>query len=383
MKRPTIVFLVNGGPGGAMDVRARSFAERLRSDFRIEIAYRLSNKIAATFRFFWFLFRVRPAACYVFDMAFSGVIAAGCFQFVARCPMTIETGDAIYELSRNSGRGRVALWLTWLLEKFALSFAHGIVVRSHPHQELLQRSNISAEVIPDGVDTNQFKPSDEEALRREYNLDECTVIGLLGSLIWNPLSQMSYGSELIEVIDQLRHLPVKGLIIGDGTGLSILKGECVARGLQDKVVFLGRLPYDELPRYINLMDICLSSQTNDVAGKVRTTGKLPLYLACGRFVLATDVGEASRVLPPEMLVPYEGSKDRTYPSRLAARIECLLQNPRDIEKRSPSISIAKTHFEYNVLAARLAKLLNCPANVRYREVQAAGERTESHKPVSP
>jgi len=222
MKRPTIVFLVNGGPGSAMDVRARSFAERLSGDFRIEIAYRTSNKIAAVFRFFWFLLRVRPVVCYVFDMAFSGVIAAGGFQFIARCPMIIDTGDAIYELSRNSGRGCVALWLTWLLEKFALSFAHGIVVRSHPHQELLQGLKITADVIPDGVDTNQFKPSEEEAFRREHDLDECTVIGVLGSLIWNPRSQVSYGSELIEVIDQLRHLPVKGLIIGDGTGLSIL-----------------------------------------------------------------------------------------------------------------------------------------------------------------
>jgi hypothetical protein len=50
------------------------------------------------------------------------------------------------------------------------------------------------------------------------------------------------------------------------------------------------------------MDICLSTQTNDVVGWVRTTGKLPLYLAAGRYVLASRVGEAARVLPEEMLV---------------------------------------------------------------------------------
>ncbi len=358
-----------------MDVRARSFAERLSVDFRIEIINRTANKITATFRFLGVLLRVRPALCYVFDMAFSGVLAAGCFQMFSRCPMIIDTGDAIYELSRNSGRGPVALWLTWLLEKFAFSLAHRIVVRSHPHQELLQGSKITADVIPDGVDTEQFKPSDEAALRGKHNLNQFTVVGLLGSLTWNPRSEMCYGSELIEVIDQLRHHPVKGLIIGDGTGLSILKEECAARGLQDRIVFLGRLPYDELPRHINLMDVCLSTQTNDVAGNVRTTGKLPLYLACGRFVLSSEVGEAAKVLPPEMLVPYVGSKDSTYASRLAARIECLLQDPRGVDTGMRSISIAKTHFEYNLLAARMAKLfIDCCHNARQRGCVDAGRK---------
>jgi glycosyltransferase involved in cell wall biosynthesis len=356
MDRPKVVFLVNGVTGSAMDVRARSFSARLSDGFHVQIAYRTANKVAATFRFLGVLLRVRPELCYVFDMAFSGVLAAGFFQFVFRCPMIIDTGDAIYELSKNSGRRGASLWLTWLLEKFALAAAHRIVVRSHLHQELLQRSNRTAAVIPDGVDLSQFKPGKEDALRRKYNLDNCTVIGLLGNLIWNPRSQMCYGSDLIEVIDQLRDRSVKGLIIGDGSGLARLETECAARGLQDRILFVGRISYNDLPPYINLMDICLSTQTNDIAGNVRTTGKLPLYLACGRFVLSTNVGEASRVLPPEMLVPYEGSKDSAYPSRLAARVEWFLANQGTLQQETRSTSIAKTYFDYNLLAARMAQL---------------------------
>ena len=70
--------------------------------------------------------------------------------------------------------------------------------------------------------------------------------------------------------------------------------------------FAGQVPYAELPGWLHRMDICLSTQTNDVVGWVRTTGKLPLYLAAGRFVLASRVGEAARVLPEEMLVDGEG-----------------------------------------------------------------------------
>jgi len=249
------------------------------------------------------------------------------------------------------------LWMTKALERFALSVADRIVVRSHPHQEFYARQGIATDVIPDGVDVSQFSPRMEEDLRRQYNLDRFTVIGVLGSLIWNPRTQMCYGWDLLEVIERLSDRRVKGLIIGDGSGLRALKMQCAARGLEDRVLFLGRIPYDRLPRFLNLMDICLSTQTNDVVGQVRTTGKLPLYLACGRFVLASKVGEAARVLPPEMLVPYLGSQDSEYPARIAARVEAFLDAPEVLQQRERSVLIAQTHFEYDLLAAKVRQTI--------------------------
>ena len=354
MMHPNIVFLVNGTKGGAMGVRARSFEERLRNDFQIHVAYRSANKIYAIFEFFWLLLRLRPALCYVLDMGFSGVLAASVYRLVSRSRVVVDTGDAIYELSRSSGtRGRVGLWLTKWLEQHALSISHRVVVRSHPHQELLARQGIEADVIPDGVDLKQFRPQPKSQLRRKYNLEGFTVVGLLGSLVWNPRWQMCYGLELIETVHLLRDRPVRGLIVGDGTGLPELKARCVALGLEDRIVFTGWIPYDDLPAYLNVMDICLSTQSNDTPGQVRTAGKVPVYLACGRFVLASDVGEAARVLPPEMLVPYHGTKDSQYPSRLADRVRWLLEHPERLRQPQVSIAIAQTHFDYDTLADRL------------------------------
>jgi glycosyltransferase involved in cell wall biosynthesis len=322
------------------------------------VAYRSQHKIAAIFRFFWQLLRLRPALCYVFDIGFSGVLPAGLYKVFSRSRIVIDTGDAIYELSRNSGsRSRIGLALTKLLEWFAFSVSNQVIVRSHPHRELLASRGIPAEVIPDGVDTRQFYPRKEPNLRRKWGLEEVTVIGLLGSVIWNSRWQMCYGWELVEVIDQLRDRPVKGFIIGDGSGLPMLKAQCAARGIEDRIVFAGQLPYDELPAHLNMMDICLSTQTNDTAGQVRTTGKLPLYLACGRFVLASEVGEAARVLPPEMLVPYHGTKDEAYPDRLARRVEALLGRPDLLTEAQASVSIAQAHFDYTILAAKLRLVL--------------------------
>lgn len=358
MPRPRVVFLVNGEAQTAMGIRARSLAERLASAFEIDIVYRAPNKIYAVMLFLRELARIRPKLSYVLDMSFSGVLAAGFYRMLTRCLMVVDSGDAIYELSRNSGnRSPLGLWLTKLLEWFALSVSDRMVVRSHPYQELLAKDGIASDVIPDGVDMQQFSPADDRDFRQEHNLEGFTVVGLVGSLIWNSKWQMCYGWELIEVVDRLRDRPVKGLIIGDGSGLSWLKAQCSARGLDDRIVFAGRIPYDDLPHYLNLMDICLSTQSNDVAGQVRTTGKLPLYLACGRFILSTEVGEAARVLPREMLVPYKGTKDSEYPARLTERVKSLLDQPECLGRRGVSVEISRTHFDYDTLAARLGRTL--------------------------
>lgn len=351
---PRVAFLVNGPPGSAMAIRAASFQERLANHFRIAVAYRSAGKIGSIMRFLGMLIRTRPAACYVFDMAFSGVVAAGLYRCLSRCGIIIDTGDAIYELSKSTGnRGRVGLWLTKLLERFSLAVCDRLVVRSHPHAELLRNTGIQVRVVPDGVDTRQFSPRTDTELQHEYQLDGFTVVGLLGSLIWSPRWNMCYGSELIDVIDLLRDLPVKGMIVGDGSGLPRLKKECAERGLEDRIVFVGRIPYPKLPAYISRMDIAISTQTNDVPGQVRTTGKLPLYLACGRFVLATEVGEAARVLPKEMLVRYDGTKDPDYPARLASRVRELLGRPGSLDRQTAAVAIAKANFDYDLLASRV------------------------------
>ena len=358
MRKPAIQFLINGDGESAMAIRALAFAPRMGDEFDIYIAYRSANKIFAILQFLRQMLRVRPSVVYVFDLAFSGVVAAACYRLVARSRVVVDTGDAIYELSRSTGnRGPLGLALTRLLEWIGFSISDRIVVRSHPHQELLAGHGIIADVIPDGVDTEQFSPSDQSDLRREYGLEGFTVVGLLGSLIWSSRWQMCYGWELIEAVHQLRHRPVKGFIIGDGSGLAQLKLQCVERGIEDRIVFAGRIPFDDLPRFINMMDICLSTQTNDIPGQVRTTGKLPIYLACGRFVLASQVGEAARVLPPEMLVPYEGTKDEGYPRRLAERIESLLNRPERLQHGALTVDIARKQFDYSVLTLKVRQLI--------------------------
>ncbi len=347
-------FLVNGSPSGAMGERAAAFVQRLGPEFEVSIAHRGEDKLKAILDFFRGLRREHPDLVYVVDMAFSGVLGAFAHKALSGTPVIIDTGDAITALARASGsRGLAGIALTAILEKLSLRFADLIVVRGSYHQEWLAQRGVRAEFLPDGVDLTVFRPMEVPDLRRQLDLGDTMTIGLVGSSIWNPRFGICYGWELVEAIHLLRDLPVTGLMIGGGDGIPRLRQKCAEYGIGDRVRFTGQVPYGELPRYINAIDVCLSTQSNDLAGNVRTTGKLPIYLACGRYVLATRCGQAARVLPEEMLVEYRGSFDPDYPARLASRIRSI-RDPARV--RQGQVMLAAS-FDQNVLARKLAGIL--------------------------
>jgi len=368
----SVAFLVNGEVGSAMGQRARSLAAHLSGRFDIHIAYRSEQRIVSIFSwqkilsilyFARFLARVKPRVTYVFDISYSGILGASLYKLWSGNYLIIDTGDAIYELARSFGtRGALGEWLTWSLERFSYWVADQIVVRGTFHQRLLAEQGIQAEVIRDGVETEMFTPGQVDELRQQYELDGLLAVGIVGTVVWSPRAQICAGWELVEAIRLLRHAPVKGIMIGGGLGLLRLKALCQEYGIEDKMLFLDYLAYDQLPRYLNLMDVCLLTQPNEIAYQVRTTGKLPLYLACGRYILASRIGEAALVLNDDMLVEYEGLKDLQYPQKLAERISILLDQPERPAYLPDHVALAKAEFDYSVLAEKLANLLEAALN---------------------
>jgi glycosyltransferase involved in cell wall biosynthesis len=252
--------------------------------------------------------------------------------------------------------------LTSGLERYGLRSADTVVVRGTFHRDVLARVGIRAAIVQDGVDVEQFRPRTAESLRRKLGLDGVLSVAMVGSTIWSDRLQACAGWELVELIGLLKGAAVKGVIIGDGSGLPHLRERCRKLGIENQVLFTGRIAYEALPEYLCSFDVCLSTQSNDVVGQVRTTGKLPLYMATGRYVLATRVGEASLVLPDEMLVDYEGVIDPSYPGRLADRLRRLLEAPHRLRAGAALVPVARERFSYTVLAERLRAVLQAPPN---------------------
>lgn len=341
-----------------MGDRARAFAARLAHAWRPVIAYRTGGRLRSITAFSRWLARESPDVVYVLDMALAGVVASAWHRLRRGTPFVVDTGDAIAALARSAGdRGLLGLAVTTALERYAVRAADALVVRGSYHQELFASQGVEATFVPDGVDLTQFAPVDGRPTRRALGLDDSLVVGLVGASIWSPGLNLTYGWDLVELLGLVRDLPVRGLLVGDGSGVEHLRARAAALGVGDRLVFTGRRALAELPALLAACDICLSTQTNDVPGNVRTTGKLPLYLACGRYVLASRVGEAARVLPDEMLVPYQGTVDREYPKRLAERVRDVAAHRERLAAGFDGIALARQHFDYDRLAPRVDGVL--------------------------
>lgn len=351
-RRPRVAFVVNGEPGSAMGHRAAAFAQRLAGRYDLRLFHRGGGKLASLARLTRELYLFRPAVAYVFDMAWSGVGAGLLHRILPGTRLVIDTGDAITALARSMGRSRVGVAMTHALERASLCLADRIVVRGSYHKEWLAARRVRADFVPDGVEMDLFAPKAIAPTRAAL------TVGLVGSSVWSETLKTCYGLDLVELIHLLEDRPVVGVMIGGGSGIEVLKDRCRRYGITDRVRFLGYVPYHELPNHLAAMDVCLSTQTDDLPGRVRTTGKLPLYLAAGRYVLASRVGEAARVLPDEMLVEHRGTTDPNYATRLAERVERLLADPTLLERGLENVALARRWFDYDVLAERVASVID-------------------------
>jgi glycosyltransferase involved in cell wall biosynthesis len=356
-----ILFLVNGPESSAAGERARQFVQewrRMGYSCEASISYRPARKWKGIARFIVTSIRQRPDLVYIVDTAYAGVFAAVAASGLLRCRVLTDTGDAAYELARSTGNySRWQLGLIRLVEHLALHRVDGVVVRGSFHRELLRNQGVrSVEFIPDGAQAVGIGPEEfgkAEVLRAHLGFEGSLVVGIVGSMIWSERYQMCYGWDVVEAMAFLTDVNVRALLVGDGDGRARLEARARVLGVLERVQFVGRVEAAELLPYLLAMDVCISTQSNDTPGWVRTTGKLPLYLAAGRYVVATDVGEAHRVLPEVgCLLPYAGVRDDEHPARLAVHLRGLAANRRLLEKATAGPEVFAREFDYRVLAKK-------------------------------
>lgn len=363
MTPPRVSFLVNAGPRAIEAVRAQGLAHG-HPPAAVQFLFREGGRWTSLRRWHRELAAFNPDVLYVLNTALPGVPLAVHWARRRRVPFVLDTGDAIVDMARSSGIG--AGWrlpvLRWL-EGSGLRNARTVVVRGTRHAEHLRRLGIrQVELIRDGyAEQSSVRPDAVAALRSRLGLDGRFVAGVMGSLVFSPRLRICYGWDLVAALPHLADRPVTAVVIGDGDGLGWLRAEAARLGVADRVAFTGRIPYAEVPTYLRLLDVALSTQTNNLAGQVRTTGKLPEYMAAERFILANRVGEAALVLPESMLLDYDGAVDPTYPRRLADRIRRLCDHPEELAARHRLPEVARRLCSYDVLARRFGEVVEAAA----------------------
>jgi len=172
-------------------------------------------------------------------------------------------------------------------------------------------------IIPPGLDLTRFAPGDRIAARQHLSVPQ---EGFLIVSVRRLVRRMGIDI-LIRAAAKLaaRGLPFVVAIGGAGPERQALEALRSELGLDERVLFLGRVPDADLPELLRAADlIAVPSRSMEGFGISTIEG-----LASGTPVLATDSGaspEILRPIDPVLLVPAD-------PDGLAARLEALLRDP--------------------------------------------------------
>lgn len=342
-----IAVVVNAGAGSAIEHRAKNLFASIDDPVKFVMA---QNR-----NVFQELVSFTPSLIYLLDI---GRAALPVMRYRRRtaCRLLIDTGDRVGPLLHKQGRTLEAV-AGQIVERLAWRTADAIVVRGRHMRPVVKREQLHW--IPDGVDVRRFgfDPHSRFQVRSLLGLPTCgLVVGTVGTPKWSPVNKRTYDEEIVRLVAAFPD--IHGVVVGGGDGLLRLRAMAEARGVRDRLRFVGQIPLDNLPAYLSAMDVVTSFQTDDAVGWSRTTGKLPEYLANGRILIASPIGEAVN-LPNSVCVHLDPSHKAHRPD---AFIEAFSEVRRKIGELSTTAAvvgpaIAREYFDYDLLRRRLCSLL--------------------------
>jgi phosphatidyl-myo-inositol dimannoside synthase len=151
-----------------------------------------------------------------------------------------------------------AIGSSWPKPRLSLKQADRVLANSRFTARLVEKAGVAPhkiEIIHPGCDVDRFQPYEPEAGLRQRMLAEKAgnrVILSVGNLV----ARKGHDMVISALPRLLQRMPdVVYLIVGDGPYRSDLEGLAARLGVQDRVIFAGRVPDDRLPEIYALGDV--------------------------------------------------------------------------------------------------------------------------------
>jgi len=182
------------------------------------------------------------------------------------------------------------------IEERVLSAADGIAVVSQPLRERLIESGLDGQrvhVLPNGADSSVFEGiAGREECRAKWALGDAFVVGFVGSLKpWHGVEVLLRAVERLSQDDAR----VRLLVIGDGPAAESLRDLARRLGIEDRTVFAGALPHEQVPAALRAMDVAVAPFI-DIPGFYFSPIKLFEYMAAGLCIVASRLGQLAEVI---------------------------------------------------------------------------------------
>jgi len=197
-----------------------------------------------------------------------------------------------YLLTMQSGDSDFFIWLrTWFWyplyrqiytkPDYIQAISHFLLVRA---QKYGYRGE--GEIVSNGVDIEKFKKQDSkiiQGLKLELGIKPEEKVILT-------VSRLVYKNGVDRLIKSVKYLdfPFKLIIAGKGKDKRKLKSLAKKAGLEEKILFLGHIDYNDLPKYYSITDVFVRTSRSEGFGNVFLES-----LACGTPIVGTAPGGSS------------------------------------------------------------------------------------------
>ena len=188
--------------------------------------------------------------------------------------------------------------------KLVLGFFNSLTkwIYNQSKKVLIQSEGFREYILNQGIPNNKiifypnstedfYKPLQEVKEYQEFFQNEFFNIVFAGNI-----GEAQSFKTIIKAINNVKELPVKVIVLGDGrykeTALSLIK----EKGLESHFNFLGSFPPTEMPKFFSHADALLVSLKKDKIFSLTIPSKIQSYLACGKPIIASIDGEGAKIV---------------------------------------------------------------------------------------
>ena len=188
--------------------------------------------------------------------------------------------------------------------KFILGFFNSLTkwIYNHSNKVLIQSNGFRKYILNQGIPNDKivFYPNPTEnfykPLQGVKEYQEFFQKQYFNIIFAGNIGEAQSFMTIIEAIHNIKELPVKVIVLGDGrykeTALSLIK----EKGLESHFNFLGSFPPTEMPKFFSHADALLVSLKKDKIFSLTIPAKIQSYLACGKPIIASIDGEGAKIV---------------------------------------------------------------------------------------
>lgn len=233
-------------------------------------------------------------------------------------------------------------------------------------------------VIHYGADPEMFAPEkkDKEIIKY-FGLNKNKTLFYSGSMReWHEIRKIIEAIELLVETDN----QIKLLIAGKGKQFNDISELIESKNLSKNIFLLGRIPYNEMPKFVASSDVCFALFDKEYPLFVKfdyfySPIKVHEYKSAGKPVIATSIGNLKKLVKPEingLLLEHNSVKE------IVSAVQKLIED-RDLYKKISENNRKEVLIEYNwgKVVKKILHEINIRTGREYKYLSYTGKLKKS------